>query len=148
MAVTVGTDSYGDETGLDAYALARGITVVGDQTIMLTKAMDWLEIQPWYSYKYLETQPLEFPRASTKYGDVVGEVPDDIITAQYVAALIFDGGGNLLESSGQSIKKEKVDVIEITYQDFTSGQISYPQLNGLVSPYLSSTGGSFTVTRG
>jgi len=147
MAITVGTNSYGDEAGLTAYADERGVTIAGDTAELLLKAMDWLEIQPFHSYKYTEDQALQFPRALRLYGDESGEVPDRIITAQYVAALVFDAGGDPNGAIGRAIKKVKVDIIETEFMDDADEATKYPQLDNLLREYLSSYGGAFFVTR-
>lgn len=143
MAVIVGTNSYGDEIGLSEYALDRGITISGDTTVLLISAMDWLEIQPFAGNETDSSQSLTFPRDITD-----DETPDNIITAQYVAALLIDSGEDILATVSQSVKREKVGTIEVEYQDNTTAVKTYPQLAGLVSRYLSNTGGSFEVSRG
>jgi len=148
MAVVVGTNSYGDEAGLLAYATARGTTITGDQTELLIKTMDWLEIQVYNGRKYEEFQALEFPRSPTLYGEVAGVVPDDVVTAQYVGALLIDSGETLNPVIGRETKMEKVDVIEVEYMDGAASKTLYPQLTGLLRPFLGSSGSSFTVKRG
>lgn len=149
MAVTVGTDSYGNETGLAAYATARGITISGDATELLYKAMDWLEYQPFKNEKYDYDQALQFPRLPNQYweGDTEGEVPDDIVTAQYIAAILIDDGNDLNQVVGRATKREKVDVIEVEYKDSSNDSPYYPQLTRILSRFLASTGGSFIVSR-
>ncbi len=148
MSVTVDTDSYGDESGLNSYADARGVTISGDETELLIAAMDWLEVQVFHSYKYEEDQALEFPRALNLYGDTSGSVPDNIITAQYVAALLIDSGESLNPTIDRAVKREKVDVIEVEYMDNANSAKTYPQLTSLLRKYLSVYGGSFVVSRG
>lgn len=143
MPVVVGTDSYGDEAGLQSYADARGVTISGDLTILLIKAMDYLESQAYLGVKYVETQPLEFPRSPTLYGDVEGEVPARIIQAQYVAALLTDGGENLNPVVGRERKRVRIEgAVDTTYMDDASPTNTYPQLYRLTSDYLGSGSGS------
>ncbi len=147
MAVTVGADSYGDESGLGAYATARGVTISGHETELLIKAMDWLEIQSFKSCKLVETQSLQFPRYEYNYGDTYGEVPGNIVTAQYVVALLIDSGEDMNASVGRAIKRERVDVLEVEYMDNASSTTMYPQLDLLLKDYLSGFGGTFEVKR-
>lgn len=142
MALVVGTNTYVTVAELTAYASARAITIVNDEEILLIKAMDYIEIQSYWGTKTDEDQDLEFPRN----GDTV--VPEKIKTAQIVTALLIDSGEDMFPTSEQAVKREKVDIIEIEYQDFTNSLKNYPQLNKLLTPFLSSSGGSFVVSRG
>lgn len=143
MALVVGTDTYVTEADLTAYATARGITILAsNKEIILLKAMDYIEVQSYWGAKTDPDQELEFPRN----GDTV--VPEKIKTAQIVTALLIDSGEDMFPTSEQAVKREKVDIIEIEYQDFTNSLKNYPQLNKLLVPFLSSSGGSFTVSRG
>lgn len=142
MALVVGTNTYVTVAELTAYASARAITIVNDEETLLIKAMDYIEIQSYWGTKTDEDQDLEFPRN----GDTV--VPEKIKTAQIVTALLIDSGEDMFPASEQAIKREKIDIIEIEYQDFTNSLKNYPQLNKLLTPFLSSSGGSFVVSRG
>ncbi len=53
---------YVSEDELEAYATARGITISGNKAVLLQKALDWLELQPFSGVKYDEDQELEFPQ--------------------------------------------------------------------------------------
>lgn len=141
MAIVVGENSYVTELELINYASARDITITGNTETLLIKAMDYIEIQSYWGEKTDEEQDLEFPRN----GDTA--VPEKIKTAQIIAALLIDSGENLFPTSEQAVKREKIDVVEIEYQDFTNSLKSYPQLNKLLAPFLSSSGGSFVVSR-
>lgn len=142
MALVVGTNTYVTVAELTAYASTRAITIINDEETLLIKAMDYIEIQSYWGTKTDEDQDLEFPRN----GDTV--VPEKIKTAQIVTALLIDSGEDMFPTSEQAIKREKVDIIEIEYQDFTNSLKNYPQLNKLLAPFLSSSGGSFVVSRG
>ena len=142
MAIVVGVNSYVTELELTTYAADRDINISGNTETLLIKAMDYIEIQSYWGSKTDEDQDLEFPRN----GDTV--VPEKIKTAQIVTALLIDSGEDMFPTSEQAIKREKIDIIEIEYQDFTSSLKNYPQLNKLLTPFLSSSGGSFVVSRG
>lgn len=142
MALVVGTNTYVTVAELNAYATARGIILALDEELTLLKAMDYIEIQSYWGDKTDETQVLEFPRN----GDTV--VPEKIKTAQIITAILIDGGEDMFPTSEQAVKREKIDVIEIEYQDYTNSLKNYPQLSKLLSSFLSSSGGSFLVSRG
>ena len=136
------TVGYVTEDELEAYATARGITISGNKAVLLQKALDWLELQPFSGVKYDEDQDLEFPR------DDDDEVPDKIKTAQMVCALIYDSGGDPLAAISKKVIREKVDVLEVQYSESSSSNDLYPQLSLLLAPYLTGGGSGFNVVRG
>ena len=136
------TVGYVTEDELEAYATARGITISGNKAVLLQKALDWLELQPFSGEKYDEDQELEFPR------DDDDEVPDKIKTAQIVCALIYDSGGDPLAAISKKVIREKVDVLEVQYSESSSSNDLYPQLSLLLAPYLTGGGSGFNVVRG
>ena len=136
------TVGYVSEDELTAYATARGITISGNKAVLLQKALDWLELQPFSGEKYDEDQELEFPR------DDDDEVPDKIKTAQMVCALIYDAGGDPLAAISKKVIREKVDVLEVQYSESSSSNDLYPQLSLLLAPYLTGGGSGFNVVRG
>jgi len=136
------TVGYVTEDELEAYATARGITISGNKAVLLQKALDWLELQPFSGVKYDEDQDLEFPR------DDDDEVPDKIKTAQMVCALIYDAGGDPLAAISKKVIREKVDVLEVQYSESSSSNDLYPQLSLLLAPYLTGGGSGFNVVRG
>jgi len=136
------TVGYVTEDELEAYATARGITISGNKAVLLQKALDWLELQPFSGVKYDEDQDLEFPR------DDDDEVPDKIKTAQMVCALIYDAGGDPLAAISKKVIREKVDVLEVQYSEGSSSNDLYPHLNLLLAPYLTGGGSGFNVVRG
>ena len=136
------TVGYVTEDELEAYATARGITISGNKAVLLQKALDWLELQPFSGVKYDEDQDLEFPR------DDDDEVPDKIKTAQMVCALIYDAGGDPLAAISKKVIREKVDVLEVQYSESSSSNDLYPHLSLLLAPYLTGGGSGFNVVRG
>ena len=136
------TVGYVTEDELTAYATARGITISGNKAVLLQKALDWLELQPFSGEKYDKDQELEFPR------DDDDEVPDKIKTAQMVCALIYDAGGDPLAAISKKVIREKVDVLEVQYSESSSSNDLYPQLSLLLAPYLTGGGSGFNVVRG
>jgi len=135
---------YNTEQQLEAYADARGITLTQDAAITLTRALDWLELRPFKGTKTDPDQPLEFPRN----GDTV--VPAKIATAQLVAAVIYDQGGDPMGAIGQRVLSETVTgAVSVTYSDKGNATTLYPQLTALLRDYLSNAGGmQFSVARG
>jgi len=155
MPVTVGTNSYASEAELTAYATDRGVTIAGDETVLLIKAMDWLEGYIFVGVKGANSQPLKWPRIRTGLSDDVlydaNDVPLDIKQAQMACALIYDQGGDPLATIGRAKKRVKVDVIETEYADNAVSNPIYPVLNLLIAQFINqsqSGGASFAVNRG
>lgn len=117
-------------TDFEDYAAERGIVIANDPTHMLQKALDWLELNVFKGEKTDPDQLLEFPRD----GETV--VPQRIKTAQMVAALIYDSGGDPMGAIGPRVTMEKVDVITVQYSDKGNQTILYPQLNKILAPFL------------
>ena len=63
-------------------------------------------------------------------------------------ALRAAGGETLIADQGQRVKREKIDVIEVEYQDYSDPTQRYPFVNRLLSAYLlSSSDGGFAQVR-
>ena len=129
---------YNDEAALTAYATARGVTLEQDASVLLTRALDWLELQPFKGSKTDDAQQLEFPRN----GALV--VPTKIATAQLVAAMLYDEN-DLLEAVGPQVTQETVvGAVSVSYSDLGGNSaVSYPQLEALLRDYVDSGSGNF-----
>jgi hypothetical protein len=153
MAVTVGTDSYVTEDELTTYAGKRGISITGDKSILLYRAMDYLETRKYIGQKTVYNQPLQFPRVicdnaypynnyPQNYNNVTPceydslTVPIEIKTAQIIGAILIGQGYDLQAVVGQSVKREKVDVIEVEYQDYTTSAQQFTALNDILKPFI------------
>lgn len=127
--IIVGENSYVTEAELTTYSADRGITLTGSPDVLLIKAMD-----------YLDTQNLIVP----------DPVPEQIKTAQLVAAMLIDSGEDLLAPQGQRVLSESVaGAVSVSYSDSGRQSTYYPQLAALLRPYLGSAGGNtFSIARG
>lgn len=105
------------------YAAARGVVIEPEAApVLLTKASD-----------YLDSQPLNYPN---------DPVPDAIIKAQLVAAMLINDGEDLLAPVGQRVLSERVDgAVAVTYSDQGRATNRYPQLDALLAPYRPRTVG-------
>ena len=130
--IVVGENSYVSVADAETYASDRGYTFTGDVSVRLIQAMDYLDIQDYSGSKTEDDQDLDFPR------DDETEVPDDIVTAQIVAAIQYDNGTDLLGATPRAVKRKKTDVIETEYMDNASTTPVQKQLNALLAPYLAS----------
>ena len=131
MDLVVGTDTYNTIEKLTAYATARAITLTLDEKLILLKAMDYIETRSYWGSKTDPDQDLEFPRNDET------EVPAKIKKAQLVAALLIDSGVDLFARIERGIKKRKIDVIETEYQTNATEYVRYPELEVLLSPFIS-----------
>lgn len=141
MAVTVGTDSYVSEAELTAYATARGVTITGDLSVLLIKAMDYLETRQFVGCKTVYNQPLQFPRVMAlmyELGYDSETVPAPIKNAQMIAAILIDGGYDLQPVVGRVTKREKVDVLEVEYDDKAPLSSQFTGLQDILRPFIQS----------
>ena len=123
--------TYATEAELIAYAAARGVTIAAlESPILLTKAGDWLQVQPI---------------------TVPDPVPDQIKQAQMVCAMIYHAGGDPLAAITPRVTQETVfGAVSVSYSDSGPSAPLYPQLAALIRPYLtagSMGGANFRVAR-
>jgi hypothetical protein len=135
---------YATEAELTAYAAARGVTLTQPESVTLTRALDWLELQSFSGKKTDPNQPLEFPRN----GETTA--PTKIKTAQLVCAMIYDAGGDPLQAIGPRVTSETVfGAVSVSYSDTGPLVTLYPQLSALLREFTGGLGGSqFAVSRG
>jgi hypothetical protein len=133
MAITVGTNSYVTELELTTYASDRGITITGDESILLIRSMDYIETRIYKSTKLVDTQPLQFPRYD------YNPVPNEIKNAQMIGAILIGQGYDLQAPIEQAIKSERVEgVVTVEYQDGSNSSVLYTALNDVLCPFTSS----------
>ena len=123
--------TYATDAELIAYAAARGVTITAlESPVLLTKAGDWLQIQPI---------------------TVPDPVPDQIKQAQMVCAMIYHAGGDPLAAITPRVTQETVfGAVSVSYSDSGPSTPLYPQLAALIRPYLTAGsigGANFRVQR-
>lgn len=151
MALIVGTDTYVTEAELTAYATKRGVTITGDLSVLLTKALDYLETRSFIGTKTVYNQPLQFPRILcddyfsqypqnyyTPCAYDSATVPTEIKKAQMIAALLIDSGYDLQSTLKQQVKRRKLEGLEIEFQDYSSSAEQHRSLNDILAPFLQS----------
>ena len=107
--------TYATEQELIDYSTARGITLQQDPAVLLTLSQD-----------YLDAQKLSVP----------DPVPDDLVKANIVGAVLIDQGNDLLAPIGQRVLSESVDgAVSVSYSDQGRSTTAYPQLEALIAPY-------------
>lgn len=160
--------SYVEVATAEAYATARGVTLVGTES-KLVQAMDYLEAQR-ARYQGSKTWPvavvdpphdaqaLQFPRVGVVI-DCDYEVPDNFIPselkrAQMQYAIELQNGFNpFAGTDGMVVKKKKVDVLEKEFFSATDlglsgGPVaSIPAVDALLAPLFTACGtGAFLRT--
>ena len=119
-SIVTGADSYISVADFQAYNTARGYTLTGDEEQLLLRAMLYVEQLSFKGYKLTKAQPLQWPRNGVSidgFEVTTSEIPQQLIDLQCEVALAIDGGDDPLGTIDRAVKREKVDVIEVEYQD-------------------------------
>lgn len=147
------SNSYVSEAELTEYAAARGITLTTGAEQLLIQAMDYIEQQQFRGIKVMSSQSLQWPRYSVYidgYEVATDTIPKDLKNAQMATALAIEAGNDPLSPTTPAIKREKVDVLEVEYQDGAASDTFDPKVNLFLSKLISNGGGgssSFSVSR-
>lgn len=152
-------NSYASVSAADSYVSDRGIAGWAALTLTvkeqsLVKATDYLEAtyrNAWKGNRVSETQSLSWPRYNVVvdgFNYASNVVPPQVLNACIEMALKASSGETLIADQSQKVKREKIDVIEIEYQDYSDPTQRYPFVNRMVTPYLISASESgFSVTK-
>jgi hypothetical protein len=130
MAVIIGTDSYADEAALSAYAAARGLTIAGDTTQLLLRAMDFIETRSFVGTKATKVQPLQWPRSGVTidgWSVASDEIPAKLVKAQIEVALSMDASSDPMATEGRAISSTTVGSVSVTYAD--KSEVSRPKID-------------------
>ncbi len=122
----VGATSYVSETTLAAFATARGITLVTDQTQLLLSAMDYIEQLYFKGMKMRYDQALQWPR-----GDVwidgfyqnPSTLPSQLLNGLMQTAIAIDQGNSPLQDAPRATKLEKVGDLEVEYSVSSASRV-------------------------
>ena len=159
MPLIPGTDTYATEAELATYAAARGITVTGSQSVILTLAMDYLATleDQWQGVRTSASQALAWPRTGVYvYGTALADdaIPQSLKDAQIRLALEADSGVALMPTvpvGGRgSMIEQTVDVITTKWAEgYNNSSPIFTAVTGLLKPLfrLSGGGSNFAVTR-
>ena len=141
------SESYVDESYVDAYFLKRGLTQWASLTNreqLIIRAMDYIENN--YTYqgtKLVSTQSLQFPRL------INGETVYPIALKNAVCELALKSNEeDLLADTDKTTIREKVGTLEVEYDPNQDNIKSYNYVNKLLAPYLVSTSSfSYSISR-
>ena len=127
----------------NTFALARGVTVTTpNAAIALTKALDYMETRQYKGYKTDNDQVLDWPRQYVYIDNVLldsATVPSGIVKAQHVIALSIANGYDPLATIERAVKREKVDVLEVEYQQNASPTAILRSINAALANYVESS---------
>jgi hypothetical protein len=155
------SESYISVADANIYHANRGNTSWADldnsvKEQLLRKSTDYMVARYrtlWRGYRKTATQALDFPRSFCYlepfvYG-AVGAYPyllaDDIVPKQVKNACaelaLKANDGALMVDVGQTVIREKVDVIEVEYDKNSPTQTRYSQIDAMLATLLQSTNG-------
>lgn len=122
-SIVAGANSYASESQLSDYADVRGISLLISQDELLIRAMDFIEQLDYVGSRLTKDQPLQWPRDNVfidGFPYSKSEIPPQLIKAQLAVAISINAGVDPLSTIERATKKEKLDVLEVEYQDNAS----------------------------
>lgn len=132
--------SYTTDLELASYATARGYTLVGTASVLLTKAHDWIESHSFAGTKTVPSQTDEFPRTGIVAFDAIVDpvtVPTQIKAAEMRMAIEIDKGNDPFAAVGRAVKRERVEgAVEVEYQSHADDTVRIKGIDHLIRPYL------------
>jgi hypothetical protein len=162
LNVETGTGASNSETlcsvaYADAYHLARGCDpwfdvkmTVAKKEEALRRASDYFEQvygQNFQGTRVNSTQALSWPRHNVYLNDyIVASDSIPVLAINATAELAYKAAqGNLAVDLTQGIKREKVGVLEVTYDEYSVQYVRYRSVDNILSPLLlnGSVGGAF-----
>lgn len=144
-------NSYVTVDEIKAFCEARGLSLPTPDTaieVFAVQAFDYVESYRtrYQGMKTLPSQRTQFPRSGVVidgYYLPTNEIPAELKDAQCQAT--FEASEtDLMPNSSAGIKKEKVDVLEVEYQDSPGGVAaspSFPKVDVLLAPLMNVGGG-------
>ena len=131
-------NTYVSESELQDYAALRGISLVSEPSVLLTKAMDYLSLKQFKGEPMNSLQSTALPRKG------IG-VPQAIKQAQLMLAVAADNRELVAPTASDKVKRERVDVVEVEYFEAeSSGLIEFPAIDSLLAPYLDGASSGFS----
>ena len=144
---------YVEDTELTAWAAARGITLTGTASVLLTRALDFVELQQYKGLRTSASQSLSWPRAGV-YIDGVEQaadtVPELVKELQMRVAADMDAGADPLKVKAQQVKSKRVEgAVSIEYMDGSYAPDRSSQVSLLLAKLTAAGGGNqIQVVRG
>lgn len=157
-SVVSGANSYVTAAEFRTFCENRDIAIVstyGDESQLLLKAMDFLEQQDFIGIKSNSDQPLQFPRSDLwidGYAVDADAIPQLLKDAQITIAISIMAGNDPLGNVDRTIKKERIDVLEIEYADQSAPTVIIRSIHNVLKKLVGgsnagSGGNTFAVFR-
>lgn len=135
--------NYTVAADLTAYITERGITLSvstdAELNALLTRAHDYIESKQYQGERAVSTQSDSWPRTDVYIDGIEQDytvVPQGIKNAEMQTAVEIDKGFDPLATIERATKRERVDVIEVEYQDRASDAPRLSYVDALLRPFL------------
>jgi hypothetical protein len=138
-------NSYVSYAEYEAWALARAITVHGNQAHTeehILRAMDFIESQNFLGRKATDEQALQWPRTEVyidSYSVNSNEIPKQLKYAVYETTVTVENGNFALSVKDRQTTQEKIGEITVTYKNNASMKAQTPAvtaaLRKIIKPF-------------
>lgn len=143
---------YVEDADFTAWAAARGITLTGTASMLLTRALDYVELQKYKGYRTDTAQPLSWPRTGVYIDGVAlagDTVPALVKELQMRVSADMDAGTDPLAIQAQQVKAERVEgAVSVEYMDGSYAPSRSSQVSLILSKLSTGGGSQFEVARG
>lgn len=144
---------YVDDADFTAWAAARGITLTGTASVLLTRSLDFVELQQYKGTRTDTAQALSWPRTGVYIDGVsvaADTVPALVEELQMRVAADMDAGADPLAVQSQQVKSKRVEgAVSIEYMDGSYKPSRSSQVSLILSKLTAAGGGNqFQVVRG
>lgn len=139
-----GANSYNTVQQIKDYASARGESLPSTDAEIEALAIQATDYMEQFRFDYQgdivdPLQALSFPRNGVEIDGY--EYPSTLLPSQlakaHAQATIEAYTSELIPNPSQSVKKEKVDVLEVEYQDSSTSAVGFPKVEMLLRPLFS-----------
>lgn len=158
-SIVTGAESLCSVADADAYHSGRGnaawaaLATTALKEEALRRATDFMRQRyrgRWQGCIVQKGQPQDWPRYDVEvdgYDVSSSIVPTEVVNACAEYALRA-ASSTLYADQERAVKREKVDVLEVEYSEFSSQSVRYPAIDAMLSPFLNGGGaGGVTVVR-
>lgn len=142
----VNSESYASVAEADVYHANRGCAPWATLTApqkeeALRRATDYIEQvygQSFEGYRVTSTQALAFPRVGVELNGyyIASDIIPTILKSATITLAYKAAQGNLAPDLGQTVKREKVDVLEVEYMDGASAVKRLRDIDNILAPLL------------
>lgn len=144
---------YVEDTELTAWATARGITLTGTASVLLTRALDFVELQQYKGARTDQAQSLSWPRSGVYIDGVsvaTDTVPALVKELQMRVAVDMGAGADPLAIQSQQVKSRRVEgAVSVEYMEGSYAPSRSSQVSLLLAKLTAAGGGNqFQVVRG